>query len=83
MTRLGMAGRLLAVACWMALPSAIADTSAGNATAAASRARAPRSPGPGQFVYARFPLSTMSLLERATRISKVPGSTRHALVATS
>jgi glycogen debranching enzyme len=38
MKRLDMAGRLLAVACWMVLPSAIAGTPAGNATAEASRA---------------------------------------------
>ena len=47
MTRLDMTGCLLAVACWMAPPSAIAETSAGNAAAAESRAPAlPDRPAP-------------------------------------
>jgi len=37
MTRLDMAGRLLAVACWMVLPSSIAATAADNAMVAAAR----------------------------------------------
>jgi glycogen debranching enzyme len=47
MTRFDKAGRLLAVTCCMALPSAIAGTSAGNAAAAASRLPAlPDRPAP-------------------------------------
>jgi glycogen debranching enzyme len=37
MTRLDRVGRLLAIVCWMALPSALAGTPAGHATAEASR----------------------------------------------
>lgn len=40
MTRLGRVSRLLAVACWMVLPSALAGTPAGNAVVAESRAPA-------------------------------------------